>query len=101
MVEELQRYVSATEELCRRHAVVKLDVIGSAARGDFNPATSDFDFLVTFEPERPLGFGGAYFQLLQSLEELLGRKFDLIEEPPQEEFFLRYATRDRKALYAA
>ena len=34
-------------ELCRRHGVVRLEVFGSAARGaDFDPESSDADFLV-------------------------------------------------------
>ena len=33
-------------ELCRRYHVKRLDVFGSAAVGDFNPDTSDIDFLV-------------------------------------------------------
>lgn len=36
-------------ELCRRHGVARLEVFGSAARGtDFDPQTSDADFLVEF-----------------------------------------------------
>jgi uncharacterized protein len=35
-------------ELCRRFRVRRLDVFGSAARGgDFDPARSDVDLLVT------------------------------------------------------
>ena len=37
--------------LCRRHQVQRLDLFGSAATGDFDPESSDLDFLVTFLPE--------------------------------------------------
>ncbi len=41
--------------LCRRYDVVRLEVFGSAARGtDFDPATSDADFLVEFDPDSGL-----------------------------------------------
>ena len=33
-------------ELCRRYGVRRLEVFGSAARGSFDPETSDLDFLV-------------------------------------------------------
>ena len=37
--------------LCRRHGVARLEVFGSAARhDDFDPMSSDADFLVTFTP---------------------------------------------------
>ena len=36
-------------ELCRRYGVARLEVFGSAARGtDFDPQSSDADFLVAF-----------------------------------------------------
>ena len=42
-------------ELCRRYAVARLEVFSSAARGtDFNPETSDADFLVEFSPDSDL-----------------------------------------------
>lgn len=67
--------------LCRRHRVARLEVFGSAARGDdFDPAHSDADFLVTFEPgaERAVD---ALLDLQRSMESLLGRPVDLIERP--------------------
>ena len=37
--------------LCRLHGVARLEIFGSAARGaDFDPETSDADFLVEFRP---------------------------------------------------
>ena len=34
--------------LCEERRVERLDVFGSAVTGDFDPETSDLDFLVTF-----------------------------------------------------
>ncbi len=56
----------------------RLELFGSAARGDFDPARSDIDLLVDYLPD----YGGvqpsvAYFQLLFDLEALLGRPVDL------------------------
>ncbi len=36
----------AIAELCRQFGVRRLAVFGSAAKGTFDPATSDVDFLV-------------------------------------------------------
>jgi len=66
-------------DLCRRLHVRRLEVFGSAARGDdFDPAVSDADFLVEFEPHPPMGLFDAYFDLRDALSSLLGRDVDLI-----------------------
>jgi predicted nucleotidyltransferase len=54
-----------------------LDLIGSAARGDFGEK-SDVDVLVTFEGDEKLF--DRYFELKQCLERLFNRKVDVIEE---------------------
>lgn len=35
--------------LCERFKVQQLEIFGSAARGEFDPAKSDLDFLVEFQ----------------------------------------------------
>ena len=75
----------AIETLCRRFHVQKLEVFGSAARGqDFDPARSDADFLVTFAPEAERSFA-TLFDLQQALEDLLGLSVDLVERPAIEQ----------------
>ncbi len=66
-------------ELCRRHAVRRLSLFGSAVRDDFDPEQSDLDFLVEFEPMPPHRHADAYFGLLADLEALFGRRVDLVE----------------------
>ena len=39
---------AAIVRLCEAHGVARLEVFGSAADGRFDPARSDFDFIVTF-----------------------------------------------------
>ena len=53
-------------------------MFGSAARADFDPAASDLDFLVEFEPITPVAYAQAYFSLKESLEALFKRPVDLI-----------------------
>ena len=78
MIELVKEKREAVAEHCRRLNVRRLDVFGSAARGDFNPETSDIDFLVEFGGlDRP-GLLKRYLDLAESLEALFDRKVDLV-----------------------
>src|SRR5690348_16894354 len=101
MVEELREKLPQVVELCRKHGVVYLDVFGSAARGDWDPKQSDFDFLVDFGKIERKGFDDVYFKLWEELEVLLGRQVHLVETKSQDADFLKYASQSREALYAA
>jgi predicted nucleotidyltransferase len=56
-----------------------LDLLGSAARGDFEPERSDIDFIVEFDRRAPQHPFDAYFGLKEELEAMFGRKVDLVE----------------------
>ena len=79
-----------------------LEMFGSAARGDFDPASSDLNFLVEF---RDLGWKNCsdqYFGLLHGLEDLTGRRIDLVERGAvRNPLFLEVADQHRDLLYAA
>lgn len=79
MVVIVQEKAAELEELCRRFAVRRLALFGSAVRGDFDTRSSDLDFVVEFAPLDPSGLKSAYFGLLNELEKLFGREIDLIE----------------------
>jgi len=65
--------------LCRRHGVRRLEVFGSAARGtDFDPETSDADFLVSFERPSGADWFKQDLDLAEALTGLLGRPVDLV-----------------------
>ncbi len=66
--------------LCRRCRVQRLDAFGSAVRTDFDPARSDLDFLVRFEPLPPAEYAGNYFALRDGLARLFGREIDLVTD---------------------
>lgn len=66
-------------DICRRYHVSRLEVFGSAARGeDFDPGRSDVDFLVEFDSGPTLNRFDAYFGLQRALVDLLGRHVDLV-----------------------
>ena len=71
--------LDALAELCRRFHVRRLDVFGSAARGDdFDPARSDVDFLVEFDPSADPGMAG-FLDVEAALRQVVGRKVDLVD----------------------
>jgi uncharacterized protein len=67
------------EDLCRRHGVARLALFGSALRDDFDPDASDLDLVVEFSSMSPSEHAGAYFGLLEELENLFARRVDLVE----------------------
>ncbi len=75
-MELIEKYRQILEEFCRKNHIAKLALFGSALRNDFNPESSDIDFLVEFQPENmPSLFGVARME--NELCELLGHKIDL------------------------
>ena len=89
-------------ELCRRHRVQRLELFGSAVGCRFDPDSSDFDFLVQFQPMPPVEHGECYWELLEDLEKLLGRPIDLVELAPiRNPYFLQSIEATRVVLYAA
>lgn len=65
--------------LCKTYGVRKLALFGSAARGDFDPARSDVDFLLEFADYGP-GVARRFIGFADDLERLLGRRVDLVFE---------------------
>lgn len=72
-------HLPALRDLCRAHKVQRLWLVGSATDNTFDPATSDLDFLVEFEPHQRRGLHDVYFELAEALERLFAREIDLIE----------------------
>ncbi len=80
MIEEIALHREELRALCCRFHVRRLDLFGSAARGDFDPERSDVDFLVEFDREHPEALSlKTYFDFKEALEALLGRPVDLVE----------------------
>lgn len=67
------------EDPCRRHSVARLALFASALRDDFDPDTTDLDLVVEFSSMSPSVLAGAYFGLLEDLENLFARRVDLVE----------------------
>ncbi len=87
--EIVETNLPAVQALCRRFGVRRLDLFGSAATGRFDPARSDLDFLVEFEPMSPSPYAKACHHLREGLEQLFGRPVDLLTEPALVNPYLR------------
>lgn len=103
MIADIAQHREELRDLCRRFGVRRLEVFGSAARqADFDPARSDIDFLVEFEPLQPGAYVDAFFGLKEGLEQLFGRTVDLISPAAIRNPYFRQSVEDTKALlYAA
>lgn len=102
MNRDIEHHLETIQSLCNQYRAKRLSLIGSAARDDFCAQTSDFDFVVEFEPFQRQGLRDPFFRLRQALEDLLGRSVDLIEfraiDNPR---FREAVEHDQQVLYAA
>ena len=87
--------------LCRRFGVRRLELFGSAARGDFDPETSDFDFIYEFD-ESDIQLLRRFVGLGDALEELLGRPVNFLSEQRRTNPYVWTSIdRDRVVIYEA
>jgi predicted nucleotidyltransferase len=102
MISIVQTNREGIERLCRRYRVRRLELFGSAVRGQFDPETSDLDFLVDFEQLKPEEYADTYFGLLEGLRALFNRNVDLVmASAVKNPYFLEGIKRSRTLLYAA
>lgn len=98
----IAQHRSGISAICQHYHISRLEVFGSAARAvDFDPATSDVDFLVEFAPDAQPGLA-TFFGAKAALEQLLGRGVDLVESGAlRNPYVIASINRNREAVYAA
>ncbi len=102
MTDALEGHRQELIELCRKYRVRRLDVFGSAARGDFDQESSDVDLLVQFEDMPHADRADAYLGFLTAVEALLQRRVDLVEVGAVRNPYLRRGIEEsRELVYAA
>lgn len=84
--------------LCRRYRVRELSLFGSVLREDFRD-DSDVDVLVEFEQDVRIGLF-RYFDLESELENLFGRKVDLVTKKGLKWVIRDDVIRSSKVVYA-
>lgn len=80
MIALVERHSEAIRALCREYKVRRLDLFGSATTGDFDPTTSDLDFVATFADTRSPGYADRYLAFAEGLEALFERPVDVLTE---------------------
>jgi len=90
---------STIRNLCFRHNVEKLYLFGSILNNRFNEK-SDVDFIVRFKEIDILKYADNYFDLKFSLEHLLKRQVDLLEEQTiKNPYFLESINESKQLIY--
>ena len=98
----IARYRAEIEKLCCRYHVLRLELFGPAASGEFDPDTSDIDFLVTFEELEPAAYADAYLGFYESLTTLFDHRIELVSATAITNPYFRESIRgNRQTLYAA
>lgn len=98
----IQQKQPQLEALCRQYHAQRLEVFGSVTRDDFDPATSDLDFLVEFDEEGLKNYADCYFGLLAALESLFSLPVELVViSSLKNPYFLQNIQKNRTLLYAA
>lgn len=77
--------------------VLKAWLFGSFARGEETPL-SDVDILVEFDHGRPIGLL-RYAGMWREIDDLIGRKVDMVEDGTLMPFAAESANRDKQLIY--
>ena len=103
MIPFIVQHREAIRVLARQYGVARLEVFGSACTPDFNPETSDVDFLVEYPPDYDYGpWRSRLLALEETLSALLGRKVDLVTTSAlRNKWFRREAEKTRTVVYDA
>jgi len=97
----LDKYKNRIQILCRESKVKDLFVFGSVLTANFNE-DSDIDFIVDIDSSDPIEYADHYFALKFSLEDLLKRPIDLLENKAiKNPFLLQQIEKTKSKLYGS
>jgi predicted nucleotidyltransferase len=94
---KLDTYLKDIQAICSRHKVSRLYAFGSVLTERFNE-DSDVDFIVDFEPFDVFQYADNYYDLKFSLEEILHRPIDLLEEKAIRNPYFQQVVNSKKQL---
>jgi hypothetical protein len=102
MLDVIEQNRPRIASICQWRQVRRLELFGSAARGDFDSSSSDIDFFVEFLSYDTPTIADQWFGLQEDLEALLGHEVDLTSlRAAKNPYFLEVANRYKVTLYAA
>jgi predicted nucleotidyltransferase len=84
----IDQNIDKIRELCTKHKVARLFVFGSVLSDRFKKS-SDIDFIVDFRDIDVYYYADNYFDLKYSLEDILKRNVDLLEDKAINNPYLR------------
>ena len=95
----IENHTPAISKLCENHKVKALYAFGSVLTDKFN-AQSDIDLIVEFQPLDVLDYADNYFELKFSLEDILKRPIDLLEDKAiKNPYFRQTINQHRQLIY--
>jgi uncharacterized protein len=99
----IAEHLEEIRALCREFGVLRLEAFGSVCTPDFDPESSDVDFLVEYPPDYDFGLWlTRYFALKDRLETLIDRSVDLaMIGAPRNNYFAQSIDETRQLIYAA
>jgi len=87
--------------LCKKYDVKTMYVFGSVCSTQFNDQ-SDLDFLISFKNIPFDQYTDNYFELHYQLQDLFGRKIDLLTEKSlSNPYFIQSINNNKKLIYAS
>ena len=89
--------IQKVREYLSTQPVLQAWVFGSFSRGEQTPS-SDVDIIVVFDEKAEVSLIG-YIRIQYELENIFGRKVDLVEDGSLLPFAVESANRDRKLIY--
>jgi uncharacterized protein len=95
----LEEYKSHIHELCAYHKVKSLYAFGSVLTEQFN-GKSDIDLIVDFSNIQVEDYADNYFDFKFSLEDILNRQIDLLEDKAiKNPYFRMVVNQQRQLIY--
>lgn len=93
--------IDKIKEICKKHNVKEMYVIGSVVSDNFTP-DSDIDFLIKFNDISIKEYTDNYFELHQKLHQIFNRNIDLITyKSLRNLFFIQSINASKQLLYAS
>ena len=95
----VENYSKDITALCKMHKVKSLYAFGSVLTDKFNNE-SDIDLIVDFQQLDVLDYGDNYYDLKFSLENILKRNIDLLEQKAlTNPYFIKTINQNKKLIY--
>ena len=94
------RHLPGIAALCEHYGVAHLELFGSATGPEFNPESSDLDFLVELDAQSPGSRARRWTGLADALEKLFGRHVDFVNPRYiRNPYFLQAVNNSRTVIY--